>query len=102
MRAPPAAAAAARKLLTSRALEFDTFARRALAAKTGTRARRPWYTVLHPPIHIHTAPRGPSLPRGERVHRLIVERVTTLWDGEAFREVRVERMRELALDAPEA
>jgi hypothetical protein len=84
----------------ARALRFDAFARRALAAKAGPGTARPWYTVLHPPIHIQTAPRGPALPRAERVERLIVERVTTLWDGERFDEVRVERVRELALGAP--
>ena len=51
---------------------------------------------MHPPIHIWTAPREPAYVAGDVPQRLIVERVTTLWDGDRLHE-RVERVREIAI-----
>ncbi len=73
---------------------FDEFLSRALAVR---RKERPWYTVVHPPAHIWTAARDPAYRREDVARHLLVDRVTTLWDGERLHELRVERVRELAI-----
>jgi hypothetical protein len=54
--------------------------------------------ALSPPLHIWTAAREPAYAGQGPVERLLVDRVTTLWDGERLLELRVERVRELAID----
>jgi hypothetical protein len=80
-----------------RAEHFDDFMRRFLSAANRRGAHSAWYTVLRPPLHIWTAPREPAYALQEPIVRLGVDRVTTLWDGERFTELRVERVREVAI-----
>jgi len=79
------------------AARFDEFMRRFLSARNRRAGRQPGYTALAPPLHIWTAPRAPAPADAEPIAGLVVERVTTLWDGVALRELRVERVRELAI-----
>jgi hypothetical protein len=76
---------------------FDDFMRRFFAARN---RRLPLRRLPRPPLHIWTAPREPVYADQEPVAGLVVERVTTLWDGERLHELRVERVRELAFAAP--
>jgi hypothetical protein len=82
-----------------KAERFHEFARRALVAKSGPDRARPWYTALHPPLHIWTSSREPHYTGEDPARRLLVDRVTTLWDGAQLREIRVERVREIATDS---
>jgi hypothetical protein len=79
---------------------FDDFMHRFLGAWNRHGGRRPWYAQLRPPLHIWTAPHEPAYAGQEPVARLLVDRVTTLWDGERLQEVRVERVRDLEIEHP--
>jgi hypothetical protein len=77
---------------------FDDFMRRFFSAWNRRGARREGHGVWQAPLHIWTAPREPAYAGQEPVARVLVDRVTTLWNGERLLEVRVERVRDLAID----
>jgi hypothetical protein len=85
-----------------RSARLDAFLVRYLSAWNRRGMERQWYAALGAPLHIRTAPREPAYRGQEPIARLAIERVTTLWNGERLEEIRVERVRELAIDAGSA
>jgi hypothetical protein len=81
-----------------KAARFDAFMRRFLVVRNRHGAAHSGLHALSPPLHIWTAAREPAYAGQGPVERLLVDRVTTLWDGERLLELRVERVRELAID----
>jgi hypothetical protein len=76
---------------------FDDFMHRFFAAWNRRGARREARAVWRAPLHIWTAPRDPAYAGQEPVARVLVDRVTTLWNDERLLELRVERVRDLAI-----
>jgi hypothetical protein len=76
---------------------FDEFMQGFFAAWNRRGARREASGFWQAPLHIWTAPREPAYTGQEPVTRVLVDRVTTLWDGVRLRELRVERVRDLAI-----
>ena len=83
-----------------KARTFDHFMRRFLRAWNRRAFQRPWYAPLRPPHHIWTAAREPAYAGQEPIARLLVDRVTTVWDEERVLEIRVERVRDLEIEHP--
>jgi hypothetical protein len=79
---------------------FDDFMRRFFASWNRRGARRESH-FWQAPLHINTAPREPAYRGQEPVAKLLVDRVTTLWDEQKLLELRVERVREVAIEPPQ-
>ncbi len=81
----------------AQAARFDRFMLRFLAASNRRLGQHHWFAAVAAPLHIWTSARAPAYAGEQPIARLRVERVTTLWDGAALRELRVERVRELVI-----
>jgi len=79
---------------------FDVFMQRFFSAWNRRGAKREAHGFWRAPLHIRTSAREPAYAGQEPVARLLVDRVTTLWNGEQLLELRVERVRDLAIGAP--
>ncbi len=77
---------------------FDAFMQRFLSAWNRHGAKREASGCWRAPLHIWTAAREPAYLGQEPVAKLLVDRVTTLWNNEQLLELRVERVRELTID----
>lgn len=83
-----------------RSADFDRFMQQFVGNWNRRQGTHEWWTLVQAPPLLWTFSRGPLPTAADPLVRIVVYQVTSLFDDEHYREIRVRPVREIPLPAP--